>query len=238
MTNLRTPFRAALAPALAVTALLALPTAASASSAPAAVDGACTDPTGVTVVVDLTDLGGEVEVGCAQTPATGTEALAAAGFAETRDAAGMICAIDALPDPCPATFEGSYWSYWYAEPGGEWQTYMEGSDTAVPVAGNVEGWRYSDGSEGPGIAAPALAEGAEAEETVAPEATTVPEEAADATEEPAETATMAPTDQDPAQPGPSPALLAGLGLLGLLVVAAVMVARRRAASGHGPAGQD
>ena len=236
MTFVRTSSRAALASSLAVAALLTLPSGAHAAAAPA-VDGACTDPSGVTVVVDLTDLGGEVQVGCADTAATGTEALATAGFTETRDASGLICAIDALPDPCPATFEGSYWSYWFAEPGGEWQTYTEGSDTAVPVAGNVEGWRYSDGSEGPTIVAPVAAEEpeAEAEETVAAESTAP---AQDATEESADATTMGTTDEDPAQPGPSPALLAGLGLLGVLVVAALLVARRRAASGHGPAGQD
>uniref|UniRef100_UPI0035683872 hypothetical protein n=1 Tax=Actinotalea sp. TaxID=1872145 RepID=UPI0035683872 len=46
----------------------------------AAAEGACTDADGVTVVVDFTDLGGEVEIGCATAPATGTEALQEAGF--------------------------------------------------------------------------------------------------------------------------------------------------------------
>lgn len=106
---------------------------------------------GVTVVVDFTDLGGQLETGCATDPATGIEALQQAGFTDTRDPAGMICAIDARPDPCPETFAGSYWSYWYGGQDGTWQVWMEGSDTSVPAAGGFEGWRYNDGSTGPGV---------------------------------------------------------------------------------------
>jgi hypothetical protein len=106
-------------------------------------------PDGVTVVVDFTDVGGRLETGCATDPATGVEALQQAGFTDTRDPAGMICAIDARPDPCPETFAGSYWSYWYGGTDGTWQVWMEGADTAVPAAGGFEGWRYNDGSTGP-----------------------------------------------------------------------------------------
>lgn len=126
--------------------------AASAVPATADVSGACADETGVTVVVDATALDGPLEVGCATDPATGTEALAQAGFAETRDPSGYICAVAGLPDPCPTEFTGSYWSYWTAAPGGEWTAYAEGSDTAVPAAGTVEGWSYGDGSQPPGVA--------------------------------------------------------------------------------------
>lgn len=204
-------------PLLVAGSLVALAGPASAQVLPAAdPSGACTDPTGVTVVVDLTDLGGEVEIGCADAPATGTEALQAAGFVDTRDASGMICAIDALPDPCPATFEGSYWSYWYAEPGGEWQTYMEGSDTAVPAAGAVEGWRYDDGSLPPSIDPPSAA----AQETEATdEESATPE---------AETTTPAPIsavdDTDSSSTLPT---LVGIGGVAVLVAAGVLVARRR-----------
>lgn len=123
-------------------------------SAAVAADGAgpsgpCADDAGVTVVVDATELGGDVTVGCAPDPATGTEALAQAGFAEARDPSGFICAIGGLPDPCPTEFTGSFWSYWYASPDEEWTSYAEGSDTATPEAGAVEGWRYGDGSQAP-----------------------------------------------------------------------------------------
>lgn len=152
-TTLRRP--RTLLPTLLLAAVAALPaSAALATPAPAAADvaGACADETGVTVVVDATELDGGVTAGCAADPATGTEALAQAGFAETRDPSGYICAVAGLPDPCPTEFTGSYWSYWTAAPGGEWTAYAEGSDTATPAAGSVEGWRYGDGTQPPAVA--------------------------------------------------------------------------------------
>lgn len=123
-------------------------------SAPASAgEGACVDGDGVTVVVDFTDLGGSIVTGCASgDPATGREALEAAGFAATDSQPGMICAIGAQPDPCPATFEGSYWSYWHSSAAGDWVSYQVGSDSSDPTPGEIEGWRYNDGSTGPGIA--------------------------------------------------------------------------------------
>lgn len=205
----------------------------------AAPSGPCTDPEGVTVVVDKTDLGGEVEMGCATDAATGSEALVAAGFTDTRDASGLICAIDALPDPCPAEFTGSYWSYWTAEPGGAWEMAMVGPDEAVPAPGGVEGWRYSDGSAGPSVDAPA-APSQEAADQAATSGESDDEAGAGSGDEgegvddgtTATTAEREPTAAD----GPSPALLAGIGVVALLAVAALVVSRRRSA--HGPAGQD
>lgn len=116
-------------------------------------EGACGEDEGVTVVVDFTDIGGAIEVGCASgDPVSGRSALEAAGFAATDSQPGMICAIGALPDPCPATFEGSYWSYWNSSDGGEWVSYQVGADSSDPAPGEMEGWRYNDGSTGPGIA--------------------------------------------------------------------------------------
>lgn len=116
-------------------------------------DGACADGDGVTVVVDATDVGGSVAVGCAPgDPASGREALESAGFVATDSQPGMICAIDAQPDPCPATFEGSYWAYWSSTADGDWTSYQVGADSSDPVPGEIEGWRYNDGSVGPGIA--------------------------------------------------------------------------------------
>lgn len=134
--------------ALATTGLLvSLPVSASAASAA----GPCAAGAGVTVVVDFSDVGGDTTTGCAVgAPATGRDALASAGFASEDSAPGMICAIDATPDPCPETFDGSYWSYWHALPGEAWTGYLVGADTSTPVNGEVEGWRYNDGSVGPG----------------------------------------------------------------------------------------
>ncbi|HIZ38282.1 MAG TPA: hypothetical protein H9815_21095 [Candidatus Ruania gallistercoris] len=142
---------------LAAMALLSLTTAMLALATPPAqaevVSGAgCADKDGVTVVVDFTDVGGEIEVGCAEgDPASGREALEAAGFTPADSTPGMICTINALPDPCPEEFDGSYWSYWYAEDDA-WTSYQVGADEADPAPGEVDGWRYFDGSAGPQVA--------------------------------------------------------------------------------------
>ena len=208
----------------AVISLSGLASPAFAADDPAAT-GACTDPAGVTVVVDFSDLGGEVEIGCATGAATGTEALQEAGFVDTRDASGLICAISSNPDPCPAEFTGSYWSYWYASPGGEWISYQEGSDTAAPAPGAVEGWRYFDGTVGPTVVAPALtasaAETAESASEAPTETSATP--SADGT-------IVATTDASTAE---EPVSTLGGWVIGALVIAlivavvALLVRRRR-----------
>ena len=204
---------------LAGAALLPLSLAPAAAAAPSAVpSGPCTDGQGVTVVVDATELGGAVEVGCAAAPATGTEALTQAGFVDTRDDAGMICAISGLPDPCPTTFEGTYWSYWYAADGA-WQGYLEGSDTAVPAAGGVEGWRWSDGTAGPGVDLAALTT-----TSPEPEATAAASEAAP-TPTVAVTSSQAEAVEDDGGV-PLPLVLAIVAVVAVGITAGV-VARRR-----------
>jgi hypothetical protein len=177
-------------------------------------DGACPDDA-VTVVVDFTDLGGAIEIGCATDASTGTAALTSAGFVDTRDDSGMICAIDSLPDPCPAEFAGSWWSYWYADEDA-WQSWQEGSDTAVPVAGGIEGWRYHDGSAGPGI------EPAQVSEQGAPAGT--------------DGAATPPADLAP-EVSPWVFALVALAIVGAGAALAVRYLRRGSTS-HGPYGQD
>ncbi len=146
------------------------------STAPAAAaDASCAD--GVTVVVDFTDLGGTVDVACAEGPqATGRAALLAAGFAATDSQPGFLCAINSMPDPCPTTFTGSFWSYWHSTPNGEWTSYQVGADSSSPAQGELDGWRYNDGTTPPGI---------------------TPADAAAATPEPAPTATTFTGTDDP-----------------------------------------
>ena len=156
----------------AVTATAAGAEAEAEAEAPTPV-GACTDGSGVTVVVDLTDLEGELEVGCAAgDPATGRAALTAAGFTATDESSGMICAINAAPDPCPETFAGSYWSYWSAEPSGTWIAQEVGADASDPAPGGFEGWRYNDGASGPGVL-PAALGGSDPSPNPSPTPTTV-----------------------------------------------------------------
>ncbi|MFC4554597.1 hypothetical protein [Georgenia faecalis] len=174
--------------------------------------GGCADDDGVTVVVDLTDLGGELVAGCAAgDPASGREALTAAGFtAVDGEVPGFVCAIDGLPDPCPTEFTGSYWAYWTAEPDGEWTAYTEGADTTDPAPGALEGWRYNDGATGPGIA-PA--------DVVAAAATSAGDAGTAGATDEAATAGEAS--------GMTTGTLVGIAVLVLLLAAAAVVAVRR-----------
>lgn len=257
----RPPARvAALLLTLLTSLLTAVAFAAPAPAAPGATPatssplGTCAEG-GVTVVVDFTDLGGEVEVGCAIGAGTGTEALQQAGFTDTRDGAGMICAINAQPDPCPAEFTGSFWSYWH---GAEtWVSSMEGSDTTTADSAVVEGWRYHDGSEGPTIT-PAEAVALAARSVASPDGPAVPDGPTDAEDAPTTAAAgddgddgdagddtsdeAADADEavDAAGPGaaasgPSPLVVVGVALLVVVVVLAVAVARRRATAADGAA---
>ena len=136
-------------------AMLGVPVGAVAAPAPAG--EACVGDEGVTVVVDFTDLGGELEFACAEgTPENGREALESAGFTPEDSQPGMICTINDQPDPCPEEFDGNFWSYWHAEAGGDWESYTVGADEAEPNPGAFEGWRYSTGEEGPQITPAAL----------------------------------------------------------------------------------
>lgn len=198
----------------ALVAALTLPAALLAAPALATPGGPCTDPEGVTVVVDATDLGGDVLIGCAIDPTTGTDALKLAGFSDVRDPSGFICAIDDQPNPCPEEFTGEYWSYWYAEDG-TWQTYQEGSDTAAPVAGGVEGWRWGDGSTTPEYDLLPAVEPTESEPTEAEPTTQVAEDAAATTDSSTGLAT--------------PVLVGGAVALVVLVTLTIVLVRRRRA---------
>jgi hypothetical protein len=229
---------------LLVVAAFAFAPAATATADPGPT-GPCTDADGVTVVVDLTELGGSVEVGCAASAATGAEALTAAGFTDTRDASGLVCALESAPEPCPTEFTGTYWSYWTATPDGAWTMSMEGPDTTVPAPGSLEGWRYGDGSAGPTIApADALAAPADAPTQEAAEPT------ADATTDATVTATdgadtelaVQPDDVQPDDEGveDTPAWLVvviGVAAVGLGAAVLVGLSRRRRDT-FGPSGQD
>lgn len=139
---------------------------AAATAAPAGFVGeACTAEEGVTVVVDFTDSGGQVEVACAAgAPENGRDALESAGFTAEDSMPGMICAINSRPDPCPEEFDGNYWSYWLAGDDGEWESYMVGADEAEPAPGAIEGWRYFDGTQGPQVEPAALTGGARSDD--------------------------------------------------------------------------
>jgi hypothetical protein len=132
--------------------LAALAGAALAVPAAPAAAAACTQDSGVTVVVDFGSLGGGTKTRCASgDPSSGLAALRGAGFTPTRAAQQpgyFLCRIDGKPanDPCQRTSPANaYWSYWHAKPAGSW-TYSDlGPADYDPARGTVEGWAFGAG---------------------------------------------------------------------------------------------
>jgi hypothetical protein len=140
-------------------ALAGLGAGVSVVAGPAAPAGAdpmadCTTTTGVVVAVDFSHWGGNVERGCAAAPATGYDALVAAGYTvagDQQDGPAFICRIDDEPppseDPCittpPAT---AYWSYWHADAGqSTWTESPVGAMSYQPPPGSVDAWAFGAG---------------------------------------------------------------------------------------------
>jgi hypothetical protein len=128
-----------------VGAAIAVPTAPAAAAA-------CTQDTGVTVVVDFATLGGGTQTRCASgDPTSGLAALRAARFTPTRAAQEpgyFVCRIDGKPadDPCQRTPPAdAYWSYWHAKPGGTWSYSSLGPADHDPKPNTVEGWAFGAG---------------------------------------------------------------------------------------------
>ncbi|MEV7603248.1 flagellar hook-length control protein FliK [Kitasatospora sp. NPDC089797] len=140
----------------AVAALTAALLGTGAVQAPAAHADACTGTSGVTVVVDFTALGGDIETGCAPgTPTDGLAALTGAGFTYAFHPRfpGFVCQINVQPNPCNGAPASAYWSYWHAQHGGAWSYSSVGAGGYHPAAGDVEGWAFGAGAQ-PGITAP------------------------------------------------------------------------------------
>jgi hypothetical protein len=153
-------------------ALLVAAAAGLVVAAPAAEAAACSGSSGVTVVVDFGSLGGGVQTGCAGgDPASGLAALSAAGHGYTfvPRQFGLVCQIDARPNPCNGAPTTAYWSYWHATRGGSWSYATAGAGGYNPQPGTVEGWAFGAGGR-PGIAPPA----APAPPPPAPKPTTKP----------------------------------------------------------------
>ena len=143
----------------------AAPTA-SAAAAAAGTPGYCPDGKGVTVVVDFTDLGGDVVVRCAPGPVepgySGLDALQGAGFSVAgtqRWGLAFVCRIQGRPsadeslhtDGNPDYHErcvdtppqSAYWGYWYASNGGSWTYSNTGPKNRDAIKGGFEGWSFS-----------------------------------------------------------------------------------------------
>lgn len=210
---------------LQVAALAVLTGTALALPAAPAVAAACSQGSGVTVVVDFASLGGGQQVRCTDTdPASGIAALRQAGFTPTRAAqvpGYFLCRIDGKPanDPCQRTSpEEAYWSYWHAKPGGSWSYSSGGANDYDPPPGSVEGWAFGAGD--PPSAPPPRAATPRATRASSPPATTArptpapvpsrkPSSAVAATPAPAGSiastapSTSSPLALDPSQPPPT-----------------------------------
>lgn len=137
-------------------------TASAAGSGP----GECRNDEGVTVVVDFTDLGGDVVVRCVRGPlpegVTGLEALRGAGFTvegTARWGDAFVCRIQGRPAGSEALeYDGesdyhercqdtppaqAYWGYWYAADGGSWRYSSESAATRQVTEGGFEGWAFA-----------------------------------------------------------------------------------------------
>lgn len=151
----------------AASGLVALITLLPVSPALAAgLPGYCPDAQGVTVVVDFTQLGGDLVVRCSPEPNnSGIAALEGAGFTvagTTRFGKGLLCRINGQPSAAEqscvnAPPASAYWAYWHAPNGGDWRYSSIGPAGRNPPPGSFEGWAFSrSGSESsarePGLA--------------------------------------------------------------------------------------
>jgi len=106
----------------------------------------CSDQNEVFLVITSSD--GSSVGSCVGYPASGTDALTTAGVSITYDAAGLICALNSEPDPCPAEFDGKYWQYYQASivdaANNNWNYATAGPNDTRPEAGWVEGWCYGE----------------------------------------------------------------------------------------------
>ncbi|HWD02202.1 MAG TPA: hypothetical protein VG674_07085 [Amycolatopsis sp.] len=112
--------------------------------------GYCPDATGVTVVVDFQDLGGDTLIRCAPGPqANGVTALQNAGFdlvGTGKYGLALICKIDGKPadQSCSALPpESASWGFWTATNGGKWASSQVGVQSWKPPAGSFEGWSFA-----------------------------------------------------------------------------------------------
>ncbi len=160
---------------------------------------------GVWVVVDARTAGGSLTTRCTPgDPGSGIRALTGAGHdvAYVQSQPGLVCTIDARPDPCNGAPSDAYWSYWYASAGGSWTYSNLGAGSRDPAPGTVEGWRFGDGSAPPGTAPPSN-EAPEPDPEPVPEPTPEPEpEPAPAPRtEPRSSSSGAASSNDPATGG-------------------------------------
>ena len=194
--------------------------------------GACLAAEKVWLLV-VTDTDEVLANECVDTPATGTDALVAAGLELGRDGSNFICSIGGHPSPCPATFNGQFWNYYQGAPGAEYAFSQVGADESKPQPGTIEAWCYNKAEEetctppylkivkgGAEVAPPA---GATAQDLPVTGDTTAPTAPA---EKPA----------DGGNPTQVVAIVIGVVVLAAAAVAILVGRRRRAGNGDGAVG--
>ncbi len=233
------PLLGALALALALTAIVS-PLAAHAEDDNAV--GACLGADKVWLLV-VTDTDEVLANECVDTPATGTDALVAAGLELGRDGSNFLCSIGGHPATCPATFNGQYWNYYQGAAGTEYVYAQTGADENKPKPGTIEAWCYNKADE-EGCTPPYLKIVKDGAEVAAPEGITVQDlavtgAAAAPTSSPTatDTPTTAPAEQpaDNANSRTLPIVL-GIVILGAVAVA-VFVGRKRSGKGGAVGGR-
>jgi hypothetical protein len=130
-----------------VASTVVIPAATAADTAPA-----CSATSGVTVIVDFTHFGGNIERGCAPgRPANALIALRAAGFSTAGTVQygdAFVCRIDGLPTPkqdsCAVTPPPSaFWAYWNARPtDSDWTYSSLGVLAYRPKPGTIEAFAF------------------------------------------------------------------------------------------------
>ncbi len=112
----------------------------------------CAAGSGVTVVVDFTHFGGDVDAGCASgTPTNGLTAMHDAGFTTagtTQFGDAFVCRISDLPapadEPCTSTPPGNaFWALYFAQPtDSAWTFSAVGALNFHPAPGSIEAWAF------------------------------------------------------------------------------------------------
>lgn len=189
--------------------------------------GACLSADKVWLLV-VTDTDKVLANQCVGTPATGTEALTAAGLELGRDGSNFICAIGGYPSPCPATFNGQFWNYYQGKAGAEYAFSQVGADEAKPEPGTIEAWCYNKADE-QACTPPYLKIVQSGQEVAAPAGATVQDLPVTG-----EQLTQAPAEQPvPADTGNSTTMAIVIGVVVLAAVVVVLVVARTRKPGKG-----
>jgi hypothetical protein len=131
-----------------------------APGAPVGAASACNTQSGVTVIVDFTSFGGDIERGCDPgQPETALDALHTAGFVTAGTARygdAFVCRIDGRPSPaheaCTDTPPASSsWSFYFARPSDRRWTYSAAGVLGYrPAAGSLVAFAFGDDAK-PGV---------------------------------------------------------------------------------------